>query len=225
MTKSDNEARRRRILDAAADLFVHYGFDKTAVSDIARNAGVSKGAIYLHFSSKDELLEGLIMRETIAYQERWLDLIENDPQGGTIGSMYKNILYALNVSPFMMAMFKQDSRILGNYLRKPNNLFRRQGHRTRFAFVTMMQQAGAIREDVDAEVTAHIMDMLAYGLVSMQDIKPKEAIPPTEAIIEGIADLMDRALTPADGGNSEAGKKVVRQISDAARRAFEAGDG
>ena len=57
MEKSDNPERETRILQAAAQLFAHYGFDKTTVSDIAREAGVSKGAIYLHFASKEELLE------------------------------------------------------------------------------------------------------------------------------------------------------------------------
>ncbi|MEM7112845.1 MAG: TetR/AcrR family transcriptional regulator [Chloroflexota bacterium] len=217
MTKSDNEARKQRILDAAADLFVHYGYDKTAVSDIARNAGVSKGAIYLHFSSKDELFEGLIIRETMIYQARWLALIEADPKGGTIGGMYKNILKALNSSAFMAAMFKQDSRVLGSYVRKPNNFFRRENHGTRHAFVKMMQDAGAIRHDVDAKVTAHIMDMLAYGLVSMEEIKPAAEIPPVDDIIAGIAEMMDKAFTPADGGDSNAGKKVVQQISAAAK--------
>ncbi|MEM7028378.1 MAG: helix-turn-helix domain-containing protein, partial [Chloroflexota bacterium] len=43
MTKSDNKEREERILDAASNLFVHYGYDKTTVDDIAREAGVSKG--------------------------------------------------------------------------------------------------------------------------------------------------------------------------------------
>ena len=76
MAKSDNQLRRERILDAAAELFIHYGYDKTTVSDIAQTAGVSKGAIYLHFDGKDALLEGLIIREMKIYAEKWLALLE-----------------------------------------------------------------------------------------------------------------------------------------------------
>ena len=64
------------------------------------------------------------------------------------------------------------------------------------------------------------MNMLAYGLVAMDEIMPREEIPPTEALIEGIAELMDRALTPDDGGDSEAGKAVVRRLFEASRRHF-----
>lgn len=225
MTKSENEAREQRILDAASDLFVHYGYDKSTVSDIARRAGVSKGTIYLHFQSKDALLEGLIIREMHAYAEQWLELMEADPQGGTIAALYKNSLYALNNSPFMAAMFRRDGRILGSYLRKPDNFFRlmreNQEHSDRYLFVKMMQEAGAVRQDIDAKVIAHIMNMLAYGLVSMEDIAPKADIPPVEETIKGIAVIMESALTPADGSNPQAGKDIVRQIAAAARQQFE----
>ncbi|MEM7131144.1 MAG: helix-turn-helix domain-containing protein [Chloroflexota bacterium] len=221
MTQSNNPIRENRILEAAAQLFIHYGFDKTTVSDVAKQAGVSKGAIYLHFDSKDELFEALMHREVMAYQERWLDLLDADPLGGTIGAMYKNVLVALSGSPFMSAIFRQDGRILGSYLHKPEGLFKKQNQSIRYEFVKMMQDAGAMRQDIDPQVTAHIMNMLAYGLVAIQEIIDQEHIPPTDEVINGIAEMMDRAFTPEDGGNSEAGKAIVRQISDAARQAFE----
>jgi TetR/AcrR family acrAB operon transcriptional repressor len=222
MVRPDNEDREQRILDAAANLFMHYGYDKTTIDDIAREAGISKGAIYLHFKGKDALFESLLVREMMSYQHKWLSLLDADPQGGTIGGMYKTVLYALNSTPFVAAMFRQDNRILGSYLQKPDNLFRNQKQSPRYEFVKLMQEAGAMRSDVDPKVVAHIMNMLAYGLVAMDDIIAPEMIPPTDELIEGIAQIMDRALTPADGGNSEAGKAIVRQIAEAGQKAFEA---
>lgn len=222
MTRLDSEERLNRILDASAELFIHYGFDKTTVSDIARTAGISKGAIYLHVNSKDELFEAVLLREMQTYAERWLALVEADPQGGTLAGLYKNMLYALSDSPFMAAAFKQDRRILGSYLRKPDNPFRNGiSGSPRLDFVTQMQNAGAIRTDIAPEVITHIMNMLAYGLVAMDDIMDPSAIPPTEAVIEGIATFMDRALTPENGGDSEAGKAIVRQIFETTRQQFE----
>jgi TetR/AcrR family acrAB operon transcriptional repressor len=221
-----NLEREQRILKSASKLFVHFGFDKTTVSDIARDAGVSKGAIYLHFESKDALLEALIIQELKMYAEKWLELLEADPQGGTIGGMYKNSLYALSASEFMAAIYKKDGHILGNYLRKPGNFFQTfdngKEESDRLLFVSMMQAAGALRKELDPNVVAHIMDLLAYGLVSINEVKPENSIPPVEDVIEGIAELMDRALTPADGGNPEAGKEIIRQLANASREAYEA---
>tara|TARA_R110001583_G_scaffold69919_1_gene198126 strand:- start:28328 stop:29089 length:762 start_codon:yes stop_codon:yes gene_type:complete len=56
------EARPDEILDAALDLFAEKGFDRTRVDDIARRAGVSKGAVYLYFPSKDAVIEALVHR-------------------------------------------------------------------------------------------------------------------------------------------------------------------
>jgi AcrR family transcriptional regulator len=218
---SENEAREHRILDAAAELISHYGYDKTTVGDIANAAGVSKGTIYLHFESKDELFEALLFREMWRYGEDWLAAIEADPQGGTLGGVYKNVLYALNRSPFMAAIFKQDARVLGNYLHKPDNIFRSmQATSMRADFVQAMQEVGAVRQDVDPAIVAHIIEMLAFGLVTIAGFKDPARMPPFEAVFETIALMMDRAFTP-EGGNSEAGKAVIRQITLAARQQFD----
>jgi AcrR family transcriptional regulator len=47
---------RERLLRAAADAFAARGYDGTRVTDIAKAAGVSNGALYAHFGSKAELL-------------------------------------------------------------------------------------------------------------------------------------------------------------------------
>ena len=222
MSQSENEERRQRILDVAAQLITHYGYDKTTVSDIAREAGISKGAIYLHFESKEALFEALILQELETYTQVWLDRLEADEAGGTMAGLYKNSLYAMNSSPFMSALFRQDAHVFGNYVRKPGNLFQtfrqQQSESPRLIFVQMMQEAGAIRQDLDAKVIAHVMDILAYGLAGMEDLLPHGDIPPLDDVIEGIAAIMDRALTPANGGNSEAGKAIVRQIVEKARQ-------
>lgn len=222
MVRTKSDEREQRILDAALSLFIYYGYDKTTIADIALKAGISKGAIYLHFKSKTELFDLLLMREMKIYGESWLKLIENDPKGGTIGGMYKNMLYAMTSSPLISALFKQDKNILGSYLSKLDYQFRTERSQSmRHEFIEMMQNADAVRKDVDPKVTAHIMDMLGYGLISMEGFKAEEDIPPMEDIIEGIADLMDRALLPEGGGNSNAGKVIIQQIADVTRQQLE----
>ncbi len=44
-----------RILDAAAQLFTERGYDKTSLQDIIQMTGLSKGAIYHHFASKEDI--------------------------------------------------------------------------------------------------------------------------------------------------------------------------
>ena len=91
----------------------------------------------------------------------------------------------------------------------------------RHELIAKLQEVGVIRQDVDAKIVAHIMNMLAYGLVGMDEVMAAADIPPTEDIVEGIADFMDRALTPEGGGDSEAGKAIFRNIFEASRRQME----
>lgn len=53
------EERRRDILDAALVLFSRKGFADTTVSDIAAEAGMGTGTVYLYFPSKEHVLQGL----------------------------------------------------------------------------------------------------------------------------------------------------------------------
>lgn len=53
------ERRRARILASATELFAAHGFAKTTVDEIARRAGVSKGLVYDHYDSKEELLRAV----------------------------------------------------------------------------------------------------------------------------------------------------------------------
>lgn len=53
--RADGETTRARILATALDLFRRRGFDKTTMRDVARAAGVSLGAAYHYFRSKEEL--------------------------------------------------------------------------------------------------------------------------------------------------------------------------
>ncbi len=54
------EARPQELLDAALALFVEKGFAATRIDDVAQRAGVSKGTLYLYYSSKEELFKAVV---------------------------------------------------------------------------------------------------------------------------------------------------------------------
>ena len=55
--------KRRQILDGARRLFLSQGFDAASMGDIAREAGVSKGTLYVYFDSKERLFTELVREE------------------------------------------------------------------------------------------------------------------------------------------------------------------
>lgn len=62
--------RKNEILDAAEQLFVTKGFDKTSTGDILERVGIARGTLYYHFKSKEEILDAMIGRMTETLLER-----------------------------------------------------------------------------------------------------------------------------------------------------------
>ena len=62
-------ARREHILDAALTCFARGGFHATTMQAICREAGVSPGALYVYFDSKEALIAGLCERDRAEFAE------------------------------------------------------------------------------------------------------------------------------------------------------------
>ena len=85
-----SEERRAQILDAALEVFARQGFHEARMDDIAQASGLSKGALYLYYKSKDAIISALMgsvfnlaMRGALAVEradgstrERLLDITE-----------------------------------------------------------------------------------------------------------------------------------------------------
>jgi AcrR family transcriptional regulator len=75
-TRPTPEARKQAILEAALRVFAQYGFDAATTEDIAQAAGLSKGGLYWHFKSKDEILAAMLKQlfdQEMAVLSRFVD--------------------------------------------------------------------------------------------------------------------------------------------------------
>jgi AcrR family transcriptional regulator len=70
------DVRRDEILTAAYKLFVRHGYEATTVNALIDELGLSKGAFYHHFASKDEVLQALARRMAEEMYKKALPLVE-----------------------------------------------------------------------------------------------------------------------------------------------------
>ena len=68
-TKEEAQETRRALLDAAERVFSRRGVSRTSLTDIAEAAGVTRGAIYWHFSNKADLIEAMLGRVTLPLEQ------------------------------------------------------------------------------------------------------------------------------------------------------------
>ena len=60
-----SEQRRRAILDAARKVFAQQGYASTVVEDIAKQADIAKGTLYLYFASKEQIYLAALLRSQL----------------------------------------------------------------------------------------------------------------------------------------------------------------
>lgn len=211
---AENDERQNRILDAASQLMIRYGYDKTTVEDVAREAGVSKGAIYLHFRSKEALFEALILREGYRVLEDVLARMDADPEGGTIFSVYHHALVAGMSSPLLRAVLSRDMRMIGDFARRwRKNNFDAQRYQGMVVFVNQFQDAGLLRKDLSAEMIAYVFTIVRVGVLMAGEFMEGIEMPPFEQASEVMADVLQKGLAPPDGGDKEAGKRAFNQMA------------
>src|SRR3982074_1984469 len=78
LVEHEESAKRRQIMEGAREVFLTQGFDAASMGEIARQAGVSKGTLYVYFDSKEALFEAIVEEECQAQAEQVFALDSND---------------------------------------------------------------------------------------------------------------------------------------------------
>lgn len=120
--KSIREEKRKLILDTALILFANHGYHSTSISNIAKQAGISKGLMYNYFSGKEELLKTIflnIMTEIMGMlNPDHDDEITDDEAEGFFDKFFSilvenpdqwRLYYQLSIQPDVMQMLMQEN--------------------------------------------------------------------------------------------------------------------
>jgi AcrR family transcriptional regulator len=71
----EDPVKREQIIDGAKAVFMRLGFDAASMNDITREAGVSKGTIYVYFENKEALFGAIVAREKERITLRMRDIL------------------------------------------------------------------------------------------------------------------------------------------------------
>jgi AcrR family transcriptional regulator len=160
----ETQARRALILDVAMRHFADHGYRGARVEDIAAEVGVAKGTVFLHFGNKEGLFLAAYQR-AVSMLPAWLDAPVEVVDSGFWGVLdywlqrTEQVLTEARV-PNRVAMIGRYDTGLG--LRRPINRFMRsEDPYGTLEFVEFGVRRGEIREDVDAEMIASMLDWVA----------------------------------------------------------------
>ncbi len=193
---AERKLREERILDAATTLLVRWGYRKTTVDDVAREAGVGKGTIYLHWKDKNELFRAAIWREQQRFIEDAQRRIAADPEGGLLHRITVHGMIAVLSNPLMTAILRGNSDIFTGFLGTydPDFLNQRLGNAD--TYIIELQHEGLIRADIPASVITYMLAALKFGIINSQDLISQERIPDMEQLTKSLSELIRRWLEP-----------------------------
>ena len=106
-TKEDAEKTRESLLDAAELLFLRQGVAATTLEQIAREAGLTRGAVYWHFENKVALFQAMIARVRLPIELMYEKLFspENDDLIASLKYLCLEILRSLDKDTHMRNVF------------------------------------------------------------------------------------------------------------------------
>ena len=81
--EQQKEAKRLALVDAALAVFSRVGFAAAKIDDVAEEAGVSKGTVYLYFDSKEQLFEGMVKAKMLPMLNNAPGLVIDPDQSAT----------------------------------------------------------------------------------------------------------------------------------------------
>ena len=109
---SAKEKKRRRIVDAASELFIRHGYRKTSVDEVARKAGVAKGTLYLYFATKADLLIQAVAEEKRVILERFKPIVDGEMPGRErLKAWLREVLLSVPKMPLSARMMSGDREI------------------------------------------------------------------------------------------------------------------
>ncbi|MBT9369201.1 TetR/AcrR family transcriptional regulator [Rhizobium sp. CSW-27] len=178
-------AKREQIMEGAKAVFMRLGFDAASMNDITREAGVSKGTIYVYFDSKDDLFAAMMEQERTRLAESMRDILDGSEEveeglyrfgvaltrkittEGTISAMRTMISVAPRMPILSQRFFQDDSMNIRFFLER---------------FLIRQVAKGALLVDDVSRAARHFIELSSGTFLKLRLFGHMTEPPPLEEI-------------------------------------------
>ncbi len=156
--------KRNQILNLAKKRFERFGFNKTTVDEIARDATISKRTLYQEFENKEKILEELFMFEALSVRKAILNQI-NKIIGPTekLPTYIRLALKYLDQNPFIVSVLHDESGFFGPFLKDKPRIIE-EGIEEIFVNILKEGVEKGVFRKMDEKVVGHCIFLLFKGL-------------------------------------------------------------
>lgn len=172
----EKEQRRSDILDAAEKVFFRKGYDQATMDDVAAEAELSKGTLYLYFKSKDDLYFAISLRAHRALRLMFEKAVSPDR------TVVENILevgkaflrFSGESSDYFRTLVYFEAEFNLQHVHEKYESLCQEGADPMSFFINLLRQgidSGMIRNDIAAVQLAHILWTQTTGMLKLASTK------------------------------------------------------
>lgn len=206
------DARRRQILDGARRCFAGNGFHATSMQDVLRESGLSAGAVYRYFRSKEEIVAAVAEETLKSVRESYAMVAAADPPptpDELFGAVLGRLRETLGDPDDQRALPQMLVQVWGETLRNPEVAkVLAEGYRGLLAewvrLVEAYQERGWVARDADVEHLARTLIATVQGYFVQQALFG--GMEPA-AFQQGLRALVDMHVPAADRPGSAQGRR------------------
>jgi TetR/AcrR family fatty acid metabolism transcriptional regulator len=146
-----DNGKYQRIMDAAIKVFAEQGFHKATISQVAREAGVADGTIYIYFKNKADILDNFFNNRTRQVFQRFRETVEQAPDAeAKLRNLMHRHLYEFQRDRDMAVVFQREALqaryVADKYIRDISKMYLD----ILGEIIEQGQQEGRIRKDFQA---------------------------------------------------------------------------
>jgi AcrR family transcriptional regulator len=156
--------RGARILDAAADLVLRWGYKRVTIEEVAKHAGIGKGTVYLHFRSRTWLFTCVLMRESLGLVDELAAAVRRDPATVQIAEQARLTYLEVQRRPLLLALLARDDEMLGQLVRDvTGSPLREWNGELASDLFRLLREHGLLRTDLDVDTQRYVVDAVQTG--------------------------------------------------------------
>lgn len=225
MTGVRHEQRAKRILDAAADLVLRWGYKRVTVEEVAKHAGVGKGTVYLHFATRASLFMCVLMRDSLELVDELVEAVRLDPVAMLPAEQARLTYLGVMRRPLLRAMFGRDVDVLGDLAHETATEPLR-ALKTNLAgeLFQLLREHGLMRTDQDIDTQRYVLNAVQTGFYLSEPLTAVSAPPEVaaDALSHTIRHAVQTPGSPDPGALATLAPKVLamyEQFRDTLARA------
>ncbi|WP_225869069.1 MULTISPECIES: TetR/AcrR family transcriptional regulator [unclassified Nocardioides] len=168
---SSSTATRERILEVAPEVLRRFTLAKFGMEDVARGAGIARQTVYKHFSSRDELLIAMYVREMLENQApRMVPVVDRPPSPDNLLDVFMTELELARHYPWFDESSEQSMapRLAEMIFRSETLMQTREA--IWFPILERYEAAGVLRPDLDFAATVRWLTYQKFWLLFHPDV-------------------------------------------------------